>query len=373
MAIITIECRLTAPEATRRHLWDLMAHRNTPLVGALIQIIQTHENFSAWQRQGEIPLQAARELCKPLREEEPFSGQPGRFYSSASMMVTYTYKAWFALQASRQRRLEGIQRWLAILKSDAEMLEICNVSLETLQSRAQTVLQEANLAILTNPETQPRPKRGRKTQQAKTATTVSRRQLLRHLFQQHDDSDQLTRCAIIHLLKNGCVVPKKLESPKKYQQMLLSKQKAVQRLETQLASSLPKGRDMSGEGFLAALELITNQIPRDAEELSQWTAKLLREPSSIPYPILFGSNLDLVWSAEEVARGKTKTPKQQICVTFSGLAQHRFKVQCDRRHHHYFQRFVEDWRIYDRGKGPIGTVCEEGDECSDPWRDKDFH
>ena len=20
-----------------------------------------------------------------------------------------------------------------------------------------------------------------------------------------------------------------------------------------------------------------------------------------------------------------------------------------------------------------GTVCEEGDECSDPWRDKDFH
>jgi hypothetical protein len=229
-----------------------------PLVGALMQIIQTHENFSAWQRQGEIPLQAARELCKPLREEEPFSGQPGRFYSSASMMVTYTYKAWFALQASRQRRLEGIQRWLAILKSDAEMLEICNVSLETLQSRAQTVLQEANLAILVNPETQPRPKRSRKTQQAKTANTVSRRQLLRHLFQQHDDSDQLTRCAIIHLLKNGCAVSKKLESPKKYQQVLLSKQKAVQRLETQLASSLPKGRDMSGEGFLAALELITN-------------------------------------------------------------------------------------------------------------------
>jgi hypothetical protein len=135
--------------------------------------------------------------------------------------------------------------------------------------------------------------------------------------------------------------------------VLLSKQKAVQRLETQLASSLPKGRDMSGEGFLAALELITNQIPRDAEELSQWTAKLLREPSSIPYPILFGSNLDLVWSEEEVARGKNQKPKQQICVTFNGLAQHRFKVQCDRRHHHYFQRFVEDWRIYDRGKGPI--------------------
>jgi hypothetical protein len=32
MSIITIQCRLVASEETRRHLWEMMAQQNTPLI-----------------------------------------------------------------------------------------------------------------------------------------------------------------------------------------------------------------------------------------------------------------------------------------------------------------------------------------------------
>jgi hypothetical protein len=114
MGIITIQCRLTASEATRQHLWELMANLNTPLVTELMQVIQHHEDFATWRQRQEIPMQMVRNLCTSLRQDERFSGQPGRFYSSAAMMVAYTYDAWFALQASRQRRLDGLNRWIDI-------------------------------------------------------------------------------------------------------------------------------------------------------------------------------------------------------------------------------------------------------------------
>jgi hypothetical protein len=183
---------------------------------------------------------------------------------------------------------------------------------------------------------------------------VTKRLLVNQLFQLYDESSSLlTRCVAVHLLKHGCAVLEKPENPERYQRMLLSKKKATKRLEEQMASRLPKGRDLTEETFLEALELLTYQIPDSVEELAQWKAQLLRNPNPLPYPILYGSNNDLTWFVEERPRGKTKPPKQQICVKFNGLGKHVFRVQCDRRQHHHFQRFVQDWDIYKRGKGPI--------------------
>ncbi|MBW4486031.1 MAG: type V CRISPR-associated protein Cas12k [Tildeniella torsiva UHER 1998/13D] len=183
---------------------------------------------------------------------------------------------------------------------------------------------------------------------------VSKRQMKNRLFQLYDESPPLIiRCVVVHLLKNGCAVSEKLEKPERYQQMHQSKQEDAKRLEEQLTSRLPKGRDLTDETFLKALELLTYQIPGSAEELAQWKAQLLREPSPLPYPILYGSNDDLTWFVEERSRGKSKPPKQQICVKFNGLSKHVFRVQCDRRQHHHFQRFVQDWEVYKHGKGPI--------------------
>ena len=32
MSLKTIQCRLVAKESTRQQLWELMAHKNTPLI-----------------------------------------------------------------------------------------------------------------------------------------------------------------------------------------------------------------------------------------------------------------------------------------------------------------------------------------------------
>ncbi|MBD1914996.1 MULTISPECIES: type V CRISPR-associated protein Cas12k [Cyanophyceae] len=354
MGIITIQGRLTASEATRQHFWNLMACSNTPLVSELMQVIPLQPDFENWRQAGKIPGRAICNLCASLKEDERFIGQPGRFYSSASTIVANTYDAWFALQASRQRRLDGMRRWLSILQSDTEMLELCGVSWESFQERAKAILQTATNQIQAEQPTPQPVRRGSGQQREQSDNVVSRRLLVNRLFHLYDElPEPLNRCAIALLLKNGCTVPERAEQPERYQRMLLAKQIAVRRMEEELLSRLPKGRDLTNENFLNALELLTHQIPTSTEEFAQWKSQLLREPNPLPYPILYSSNLDLTWFVEEVPRGKSQKPKQQICVKFNGSSRHVFKVQCDARQHHYFQRFVQDWVIYDRGKGPI--------------------
>ncbi|MEH2369894.1 hypothetical protein [Nostoc sp.] len=39
MSLITIQCRLVADKASLRHLWKLMAEKNTPLINELLEHI----------------------------------------------------------------------------------------------------------------------------------------------------------------------------------------------------------------------------------------------------------------------------------------------------------------------------------------------
>ncbi|GAB4533709.1 MAG: hypothetical protein Tsb0014_19370 [Pleurocapsa sp.] len=50
---------------------------------------------------------------------------------------------------------------------------------------------------------------------------------------------------------------------------------------------------------------------------------------------------DLKWHKNETGR---------LCVRFNGLSEHTFKVYCDRRQLHWFQRFLEDQQIKKEGK-----------------------
>ena len=92
MSQITIQCRLVASEPTRKLLWELMAEKNTPLINEILWRINNHKDFEQWQSEGKIPSTLVADLCKSLKVDSLYSGQPSRFYLSVTMLVNYIYK-----------------------------------------------------------------------------------------------------------------------------------------------------------------------------------------------------------------------------------------------------------------------------------------
>ena len=184
MSKITIQCKLIAPESTRHQLWQLMAEKNTSLINELLQELAEHPYLESWKQKGKIPRGTVKNLCQPLRSNPDFLGQPGRFYSSAISVVEYIYKSWLKLQQGLIFQLRGQERWLSMLKSDAELIAECDRSLEQIQAVAQKILNN----LRSKPD----------------------RSISSQLFDLYDDTeDILNQCAIAYLLKNGCKIPQK--------------------------------------------------------------------------------------------------------------------------------------------------------------------
>jgi hypothetical protein len=64
-------------------------------------------------------------------------------------------------------------------------------------------------------------------------------------------------------------------------------------------------------------------FPQDEDEdkAKSWQASLLRQSSSVPFPVGFETNEDLRWS---------KNQKGRLCVEFYGLSEYTFEVYCDK-------------------------------------------
>ncbi len=298
-------------------------------------------------------------------------------------MVAYTYESWLALQKKRRQRLDGKQRWLNIVKSDAELTELSGSTLDVLQAKAQALLRE----LAQSQEAQPKPKpetAAKKKQPSKASPPTS---LMDRLYQAYDTAaDELNRCAIAYLIKNDGKIPTAAENPEKFTHRIHRKQKEIARLEEQLQARLPKGRDLTGEAFVKILTTITEQMPESVAQARDWQAQLLTRPASLPYPILFGSAGELRWG---------KTAKGRIAVNFNGmdkylksvdpdlkawLKTHKeppFQIYCDQRHLPYFQRFLEDWQAfrtqddYPEGLMTLSSALltwREGDGQGEPWQ-----
>jgi hypothetical protein len=305
MSLITIHCRLIASEPVRRHLWHLMTESNTPLVNDLLKCVSQHPDFGIWQRRGTIPESAVKGLYEPLKVV--YTGQPVRFYDYAASMVRHTYESWFAVQQNRRRRLDGKQRWLNVVKGDAELLELSGSTLDALQHRAQDILSQRD----TDRETQSAPNTNQRKPAQQQANSSNNASLIAHLFAAYDATDDtLSRCAIAYLLKNGCKIPETEEDLEKFAHRIHRKQKEIEQLEAQLQARLPKGRDLTGEEFLETLAIARQQISESVTQAREWQTKLLTRPASLPYPILYGSSTDIRWG---------KTANGRIAVSFNGI------------------------------------------------------
>ncbi|MEP0903725.1 type V CRISPR-associated protein Cas12k [Leptolyngbya subtilissima AS-A7] len=334
----------------------LAAKKNTPLINALIQAVVTHDDFETWRLKGRHPTDAITQLCKSLKTETPFSGQPARFYTSAEKAVNYIFKSWFTLQSRLQRQITGKQMWLTILKSDEELTEMCGQDLDTVQKKAVQILAQLEKAVEID-ETE--------GSQGKSKKDVIRAQL----FKKHDGAKQsLIRCATAYLLKNGGKIPDQSEDPEKFAYRRRKAEIQVQRLQDQLEARIPKGRDLTGQAWLSTLLTATTTVPRDNREHKQWQDKLLAQPHTIPFPILFETNTDLVWSQNQAGR---------LCVRFSGLKEHTFQIFCDQRQLPWFQRFLEDQTTKRASKNQHSSALftlrsarifwQESDRKGQPW------
>ncbi len=367
MGQITIQSRLVASEATRQHLWMLMADRNTPLINQLLEQINQHPDFLTWRQKGKIPVGTVKQLCQPLRSDPRFSGQPGRFYTSAIALVDYIYKSWLTLQQRLQHKLNGQQRWLEMLKSDEELAEISGCSLDTLRQRAAKILQTDNPI---HPEPSTLPKSGKRRKPKQTETSALSPNISQALFFAYRETEDVKiRAAIAYLLKNGCTLPEKPEDPQKFAKRRRKVEIQIQRLTEQLEGRVPKGRDLTNTQWLAALETATTTAPQSEAEAKSWQDSLLRESSNLPFPVAYETNTDLTWFRNQQGR---------LCVRFNGLGDHIFQIYCDRRQLHWFERFLDDQQVQKDSKDQHSSALftlrsvriswQEGKGKGKPWQ-----
>jgi len=343
-----------------------MAGKNTPLINTLLEQVGQHPEFEAWQQKGKHSSGAVKHMCESLRSDPRFIGQPGRFYTSAITMVNYIYKAWLASQQRLQRRLEGQTRWLEMLKSDTELVEASNCNLDTLRAKA--------LEVLTQQTAQPDQPNSVTTQQIKgrkgkkPKDVITNRSLTSALFEAYGETEDILICsAICYLLKNGCKTGNE-EDPDKFARRRRQVEIRVYRLQQQIASRLPKGRDLTTTKWLEMLAVASTTVPQDEVEAKSWQDSLLRKSSVLPFPIYYETNEDLTWFQND---------KGRICVKFNGLSELTFEVYCDRRQLHWFRRFLEDQQTKRDSKSQHSSslftlrsgriAWQEGKGKGEPW------
>lgn len=343
MSHITIQCRLIAPPETREHLWHLMAEHNTPLVNEIIAQIKQHPDFESWKAKGSAPVSTFDKLADNLRSDSRFEKHPQRFCASAGRVVYSMFESWLALHKNHFARFKGKQRWLSMLKSDDELVESSGCDLHQIYDQAAQMLE--SLTKLTSSISS---KRVKKTENQKPNNS-KRNNISKALYEQYDTTDNaLIQAAIIYLLKNGCKVSDREEDPEKFAQKYRKTKLQVERLQKQIEANMPKGRDLTGQVWEETLDVASSTAPQNEEEAKEWQNTLLRNPKRTPYPIFYRDKEELRWSEIEIQgkarrRGKNRhSPKKQLCVSFSGLGGHSFKISCDRRQLHWFRRFLKD-------------------------------
>lgn len=364
MAIITIQCRLHGREETLRNLWRLMTEQNSLLVSEILENIKTHPELDQWLSQGYISAETIKKIVKQLKQKPKYQGMPGRFSDSAERLVKEIYKSWFAVQRKKRNSLWGKKRWLAMLRSEPELLEQTGLNLPELQAEAEKILNREQ-------------KKFDKLKQNKNSETAMPKDLFSNFFQVYDqvtknyEKEQephlktkklIKQCAVVYLLKNKCEMSNKPEEPEQYQQYKRTKEIQIERLEKQLKARLPNGRNLTKSDYLEALEKATNLIT-ESEDMELAQARLLRSEKPIPFPVSYNTNTDIYWSKNEQGR---------ICVSFSGITKdgHIFEVFCHNRQLHWFQRFYEDYQLYKQNKKQIPSGLMTLRSASLVWREK---
>ncbi|MFM6007814.1 MAG: hypothetical protein ACKPA7_28535, partial [Sphaerospermopsis kisseleviana] len=104
--------------------------------------------------------------------------------------------------------------------------------------------------------------------------------LSKYLFDTYENTeDNITRCGISYLLKNGCKISDKEEKTEKFAQRRRKLEIQIQRLTEKLAARIPKGRDLTDTQWIETLITATQTVPENETEAKLWQNYLLRKSS----------------------------------------------------------------------------------------------
>ena len=281
MALETVQCRLQAPEKTLKYLWRLMSDQNTPLVNQTLETIRTNPEINKWISQGYIPNETIEKIIKNLKQQPEYQGVPGRFHDSAEKLVKEVYQSWFAVQLKKRISLKGKKRWLAMLKSEEELLQETSLTLPQLQTEAAKNLKKEQKKLQKIHEN---------NSDEKLSEAELSNKLFFHLIDLYEkiakDCEKekkphlkvkkiLKRCAIVYLLKNKCKISDKPEDPEAYKKYRKRKEIQIERLEHQLRGRLPKGREHDPLRWSNALESAQKISKKYRKNLHEWSYKRL--------------------------------------------------------------------------------------------------
>ncbi|ACK66984.1 conserved hypothetical protein [Rippkaea orientalis PCC 8801] len=329
--ITVVQCRLIAPESTLQHIWKMMAQQQTPLINQLLHDINTHPDINTWLTANQLPSKLVETLAQPLKTQSPYQGLPGRFITSAIILVKEMYASWFAIQTQKRLSLEGKKRFLTILKSDKQLIQDSQTDFLTLCYKAQQLLKRTqNKLKLDEPQ----------------HSEKAHWSIINALYPAYNNAKTpISRAAFALLIKNNGQVPDTPENPDYYQQRRKRKEIQIRRLEEQLKASLPKGRILDSKHWENTLKLAQTPITT-IEEITSLQTQLLQKYSHLPFPVFYGTNTDLTWF---------KNPQGRICVKFNGLNQYPFQIACNKRQYPWFQRFFTDYQSYKSHKQQVPT------------------
>jgi len=221
MSIITIQCRLVADVATRQHLWQLMAELNTPLINEVLQRIQEHPDFETWQEKGKLKAGAINALVNELKRQPDYQGQPARFYQSTIITTEYMIKSWLKLRQRLIQKQMRQQRYLEILKSDVEFVEISNTSLDIIRNKAAKILEKYSDSD----------------------------NLLSELWKAYNRAKEgVNQIVLAYLIKHSGKIPKNSEDAEKFVIRRRKQEIKLERIQAQLAKGrFPQGRSLSDQ------------------------------------------------------------------------------------------------------------------------------
>lgn len=346
----TICCMLAADEETREFLWKEM-EKYTLLVNELIIQVSQLDDFKKWQGKGSIAKRTVEKLCKSFQndqDDQRFQGLSCRFYASAILMVTYTYQSWFELQQKRLWKLNGKKRYLKAVEDDIELAKVTDFNPQQVQARAQAILEEFDRKQAPRKTDRSTKQSGQLKSSQNEDLQEDVRSLFTFLFSKHQkEKNPLGLRAIVHLLKNEGKVNQDEEDYERLLLKLSEKREKISRLEKQLESRLPKGRDITEnrsakllkeaveflpkhpickpplflfKAFLAylseqvdyvkygvyLLESIVQEFETTQIEFFTWEDSVFEHlvnvskiPNLLPYPVIFGSASDVYWSSFE--------------------------------------------------------------------------